>query len=371
MTDAYQSVAEAGFDDPKWDDFLSQIEWGHHEQTTCWARVKQHQGWEPIRVKTLRRDELVAGAQILCKRLPWGGLVGYASCGPCYAESDSQILDCLMRAINRTASDRNIQYLVMTPYREDDLLPTIMEKHGYAPTEERLPPTATTRATLIIDLSKDAETLLMEMRAETRRQIKLASQRGFVFREGTREDLRTLFKLMSTTAERRGENPVPGSVTVFEHIWDCFQPRDYVRLFSIERKGEPVSAQMVFAFGNDFRLWKFGWTGEYAKEHPNQLCHWEMIKWAKNHGFRYYDIVQVDPIITDRISSGLPMTEEIKSRKLFGPTFFKTNFGGKVVKFSGPWFRFSKPLMRFCYHSFGPALLGTPWAKKFISHMCQ
>lgn len=369
MNSNYQTIFETGNADPQWDDFLSQIDGAHHEQSTCWARVKAHQGWQAIRIRVLKGSDWLAGAQILCKKLPFVGSVGYISCGPFYTVPDSEALDVLIRAINQLASKKRIQYIAFTPYVENKILDKVLMKHGYRPTQETLPPTTTTTATLIVDLSKDFDSLLMEMRRKTRQHISSASRSGLTIREGRREDLGILFRLMSMTANRRGEKPVPGSVDIFKNIWDYFYPTVYVKLFLLELGSDPLSAGIIFTLGNTVRFWKIGWSGELGKKHPTELLYWELIKWAKNNGFRYFDFVQVDSVVTDHLAAHLPETEELKARRLYGSTLFKAGFGGQVVKFSGPWFRFQNPLIRFLYRQFGSSLMRTKYAKKMISRL--
>jgi lipid II:glycine glycyltransferase (peptidoglycan interpeptide bridge formation enzyme) len=306
---------------------------------------------------------------MLCKRLPVGGSIGYIPSGPFYKIPNDQSLDVLVRSINKLAKERRIQYIAITPYVENEYLDKILEKNGYSPTKELLPPTMTTRATLILDLSKELDTLLMDMRYETRREIKLALKSELTVREGDKKDLDTLFRLMSIVAKKRGENPVPNSVYFFHMIWDYLHPRGYVKLLVVELEGNPISNVLMFTFGNTVRFWKIGWSGELGKKHPTQFLYWELIKWSKNNGFRYFDIVQVDAVVTDHLSSGLPVTNELKSRRIYGPTFYKLGFGGKVVKFSGPWFRFQNPIIRYLYRYFGSSLIRMPYTKKLISRI--
>jgi lipid II:glycine glycyltransferase (peptidoglycan interpeptide bridge formation enzyme) len=365
MNKDYRTIIETDGGDLYWDDFLSGLEYSHHEQSTCWANVKLHQGWQAIRIKVFKGADWLAGAQMLCKKLPFGGSVGFISSGPFYNFPNDPSLDVLIRSINQLAKNRRIQYVAITPYVENAYLDKILEENGYRPTQERFPPTTTTIATLILDLSKDLDTLLLEMRRETRREIKLALKTELTVREGNKKDLDALFKLMSLVAKKRKEKPVPDSVDFFNFIWDYFYPKGYVKLLLVELRGEPISTGLIFTFGNTVRFWKYGWSGEETKKHPNQLLFWELIRWSKNNGFRYVDIVQVDPYVTDYLSLGLPITDELKTRRLYGPTQFKIGFGGRVVKFSGPWFRFQNSMIRSFYRNFGSKLM-IPYAKKLM-----
>ena len=221
----------------------------------------------------------------------------------------------------------------------------------------------------MLDLSKDQDALLLSMRRETRREIKLALQSGICVREGNRKDLGILFRLMSVVAKRRGEPPTPNNIEVFNVIWDNFHPKGYVKLLVAELAGKPISAGLIFTFGDTVRFWKYGWSGEEERKYPNHLLYWELIRWSRNNGFRYFDIVQVDSAVTDHLSLGLAVTDELKSRRLYGPTLFKTGFGGTVRKFSGPWFRFKNPVARRVYSHIGQRIISTPWIRRFISNI--
>jgi peptidoglycan pentaglycine glycine transferase (the first glycine) len=367
VKNANQVLVERHESDPDWDNFVSGLESSHYEQSICWARAKKHQGWEAVRIKVLDGSEWLAGAQMLYKKLPVGGFVGRISSGPFFKLPNDQSLDILIRSINEVAHDLRIQYVAITPYIENEVLDKVLDRHGYRPTNENLPPIETTRATLLLDLFKTENELLMDMHPENRRKIRGALKSDLSFREGGRADLDVLFRLMAMVAKKRNEKPIPESVEFFYNIWDQFYPKGYVRLFLVELQGKPITAEIIFTFGDTVRLWKYGWSGEEEKKNPVRLLHWELIRWSKKNGFRFIDIVQVDPYVVDYLSHGFPITKELQSRPLYGPTIFKLCFGGKVLKFSGPWFRFQNPAVRFFYRSFGPALTRMPLSKKLMS----
>lgn len=365
----YKTIIETGNEDPEWDVFLSALEFSHYEQSTCWAKVKREQGWKAIRVKVFKGSTWLAGAQILCKRLPVGGYIGYIPSGPFYKIPDDTALDILIQSINDLAKKEKIQYIAVTPYVENAYLDQLLVKHGYGPTKELLPPTTTARATLIFDLEKDLDALMLDMRNETRRQIRFATKSGFTIREGNKVDLETLFEFMSVVAKKRNETPTPGSAQIFRNVWDHFHSKGFTNLLVLELHGQPIAMALIFTFGNTVRFWKVGWSGCEIKKFPTQLLCWELIKWSKINGFRYFDNVQVDAAVTDHIELGLPVTDELKSRRLYGTTIFKLSFGGDVLKFSGPWFRFQNPFIRMLYKQFGPTMMTMQFAKKIISRL--
>ncbi len=367
MSESHQVIVGDGDADPEWDDFVAGLDHSHYEQTTCWAAVKRHQGWVPVRIKVLKGSLWCAGAQLLCRRLPLGGSVGYVPSGPFHRVRDEESSAALFGAIDRIARERRIQYLAITPYTEDTRLDRMLAQWGYRPTNEILPPRGTVRATLVLDLAKGPDALLAEMAPENRRRIRLGLKSGISVREGTRSDLPVLFRLMSMVARRRNERPAPAKVEFFNLVWDHFSPHGYVKLFVAELRGAPVSAGLVFAFGNAVRFWKFGWTGEAPEKQPNRLLYWEMIKWSQRQGYRFFDIVQVDPQVVDHLAQRRPVTAELEAHRLYGSTVFKLGFGGTMARFSGPWCRFLSPMAGFLCRRIGRALARVPVAGRLVS----
>ena len=82
----HKAVAELWCSDlPKddaWDAFLHDSPLGHHEQTSLWARVKQVDDWQPLRVLAIAGGRIMGGFQVLKKRMRCLGTMGYVSKGP-------------------------------------------------------------------------------------------------------------------------------------------------------------------------------------------------------------------------------------------------------------------------------------------------
>jgi lipid II:glycine glycyltransferase (peptidoglycan interpeptide bridge formation enzyme) len=212
-------------------------------------------------------------------------------------------------------------------------------------------------ATTMISLAPAQDRLLARMRASTRYNIRLALRRGVQVREGTRQDIDRFYDLLRATCERRGERPMPSDKAVFHGLWREFGPLGWVRLAMAEYRGEPVCGEFGFAFSDVYRTWKFGWSGQHAAIKACDAVTWNSICHAKQHGFAEVDLVQVDLDVARAVSSGKPVPPDLQERRMFGPTFHKMGFGGRIVPLPHDYVCFPDPVLRLMYKTFGRHVL--------------
>lgn len=346
MTEYTAEVSETHEHD-EWNAFLANVGlFGHHEQTTCWADIQRPNGWRAVRIAVRREGSLVGGAQLLIQRKKRFGSIVYLRWGPCFADDDPEVRNVWIARLQSWAKDTRATYVVVNPCcSSDDIFVNLLTKQGYRLKREKLPPWSLTKATLIIDLSEPLDVILYDMRRELRREIRIGTKSGLEFREGNKEDLAAFFDLMKRIAERRGVSPIPSSLLFLQRLWKAFHPHGWVRLFLAKKpNGVLISTGLVFTFGSTVRFWKYGWTGEDPKMRPNQFLYWNLIKWSQENGFKYFDIIQVEPSIAECLRKKRPLTAQQKAHPLFGPTLFKLGFGGQVLHYPGAYYRFYNPL---------------------------
>lgn len=334
----YQLQTSQDLEDRAWDRFLVRTEGGHHVQTSLWAQVKASLGWDVLRLTVTRQGEIVAGAQILVRKLPLIGAIGYVPRGPLLAINDPLLIELVLKMLKRLAKSYRILYLVVQPPVENEVIEAL-PRLGFQPTTRNVAPTAT----VVIDLSQDKEEIRAQLRKKTRYGIRRARREGITIREGTEEDLDTLYDIMLVAAERRKYEAYPRSY--FAEMWRLFHPHGYIKMLLAEYQGEAVSVHMVIPFG-DTLLAKMGyWSGQHGQLRPNELLEWEMIKWAKEQGFRYYDFEGIDPKAAKALQQGEPLPEHLQQ----SPTSFKLGFSQQIVFFPEAYEYIYHPLMRWLY----------------------
>ena len=167
-----------------WDAFVRSHARGHLLQLSAWGTLKSEFGWAAIRAGiTDDADKLVAGAQILLRRLPFRlGMLAYIPYGPLVDWEDAAQVAATLKAIDTTARKHGARFLKIEPGR--GILPDDLRKAGFKPSPQTVQPPAT----IIIDLD-EADAMLKRMNQGTRRNIRKADKFEVTVREGVRDDV--------------------------------------------------------------------------------------------------------------------------------------------------------------------------------------
>lgn len=334
----------------RWDGFVAASPCGHILQTSPWGALKSRFGWTDERVGLVRGGEVVAGAQVLYRRLPAGlGCLAYVPKGPLVDWSDEEQLTALLATLERAVRARGGIVLTVEPDLPDH--PRHRERLRALGFRPSLFTAVQPRRTLVIDISPPEEDVLMGMKSKTRYNVRLAGRKGVTVREATAADLPAFHALMKATAER--DNFGVHLPAYYETAYRLFAPRGWTCLLLAEVEEEPVAAVMVFALPP--RSWYF--YGASANAHrekmPTYLLQWEAIRWAKSLGCTSYDMYGVPD--EDRETLEAEFTR--RSDGLWSVYRFKRGFGGELVRSVGAWDRVYAPA-RYWLLKVGRSVIG-------------
>lgn len=311
------AVVEGGVD-RAWDAFVDRAPGGHHLQTSLWGAVKGTVGWEPVRVVVTEGEEIVAGCQVLLRR--FGPLVaGYVTRGPLALSEDrfERALDGLDEVVGR----RRVVYLKVQPPAGAEGAASALERRGFVASGLAAGPTAT----VLVDLAREPDELLAAMRAGTRSNVRKAERKGVAVRLGEAGDLPAFFRMVDATSRRQGFPPYP--LAYYEEIWRQFSPDGRVALVVAEHEGTPLCALLLVGYGDTVVYKMGGWSGDRNGVHPNEAAHWAGMRWARERGYRYYDLEGIDRALAEALSRG----EDVPRTARPGVDHFKLGFGGGVV----------------------------------------
>jgi len=353
-TGGYQIRLSTAARDPEWDAFLENTPGGNHLQSSYWGQVKAILGWRTVRVVATREGRIRGGAQVLLRRLPLVGSVGYVPLGPVLDTDDAVLRTLVLHGIRTVVRRGRVVYLVVQPSVGDEALAAELTARGFRPARDPVRPLPT--ATLVVDLSPDEDALLAAMRSGTRYNIRHAERKGVTVRQGGAPDLATFHRLLAMTGRRQGF-PVP-SQEYFRHMLDIMAPPGHARLFVAEFAGEPLSAALVIAFAGTVSYKRSAWSGEHGRLHPNELLQWTAIRWAKREGYGSFDF------------EGLELPPAPGSAPTVGRfqsvSAFKAGFGGNVVRLPQAYERIDNPLLRRGYYWLGPRLVESPPGRRVV-----
>lgn len=325
-----------------WNHFVATHPAAHILQTSPWSALKAQFGWEDERVALACEGELIAGAQILYRRLPAGlGCLAYVPRGPLVDWADEEQVRALLVALDGTVRSRGAIALTIEPDLSDEPL---CHEHLQALGLHPAPFSAVQpRRTLIVDISPDEETILAAMKQKTRYNVRLAVRKGVTVREATEADLSAFHTLMAATAvrDRFGVH----TPAYYEAAYRLFVPRGWARLLLAEVEEEPVAALMAFALGQ--RAWYFyGASGDAHREKmPTYLLQWEAMRWAKRLGCTAYDLWGVP----DEDEATLEAEFERRRDGLWGVYRNKRGYGGQLVRSVGAWEQVYAPFRYWLY----------------------
>ena len=311
--------------DPAWDSFVEATRGGTYQQTSMWAEVKSLTGWRPIRIALSRDGIVIAGCQILVRRVARLGAVAYVPYGPLVTNGDTAALSAVLDVLQGLVRQERLLYLKLQPPPGGGGMSDALTERRFVPSGLDTAP----RFTVRIDLRRSPDAILGAMRARTRTYIRQAERRGVVVRDGTRDELPVFCELVEATSRRQGFAPYPRSY--YEQILRSFQ--GHAHLLLADYQGDILSSALLLRFGDSVNYKMGGWLGCHRDVRPNELLHWAGMQWARDRGYRYYDLEGIDRAVAEAILAG----RDSKDLPVPGITHFKLGLGGEVAEFPGSY----------------------------------
>lgn len=173
--------------------------------------------------------------------------------------------------------------------------------------------------TWILDVTKNEDELLKEMRQVNRYSINRSIKEGVkVYSSDDINDLEKFHKLYDETVHRQKFQPF--SLDYFKNEFEIFSIDGKVLLFFAEYNDEVIATAMII-FSNGSAFYHHGAsTMKYKKIPAAHLLQWEVIREAKKRGLKYYNFWGISP-------------DDKPNHPWKGLSFFKTGFGGRAYQF--------------------------------------
>jgi lipid II:glycine glycyltransferase (peptidoglycan interpeptide bridge formation enzyme) len=198
----------------------------------------------------------------------------------------------------------------------------------------------------VFDLTQDLERLLERMHKSTRRGVRIGQRSGLSMREGCEADVAVFHSLLVHASQRISFDIHP--LAFFQQLWQVGAPQGQVRLFFVELAGELLAAEVSLGIGDTLYGFKGAWSGTHEKLRPNDFLTWEILRWAKAHGYRRYDFVGIDstPDVAFKLATGELPREELRQMHNF-----KLGFGGDVIFSPIAYEYVPNPAARYLYNA--------------------
>jgi lipid II:glycine glycyltransferase (peptidoglycan interpeptide bridge formation enzyme) len=309
-------------EDTQWDPLVESCGGPHILQSRGWAAVKEQGGWRARRFVLEENGEISGVAQALLRDLPLGQRYAYAPRGPLLR--DVARLPEAARAVAAALRDSGAFLLLFDPEVPDGAAANALERAGLVRASSRVQPART----LVVDISREPDSLLGEMRRKTRQYIRKAERDGVATEEG--DDIAEFYRIERVVAERNRFGLHERGY--FEAIWRVFQPQGRAHLFFARLGEERIATLLVLRWAD--RAWEMfgGWTGEHPEARPFYLLKWRAMLRLRQLGVRSYDMWG----LAETARSDDPMA---------GVENFKLGFGGEQRAYVGAWEVPVKPLL--------------------------
>lgn len=304
----------------EYDRFVSEHESGSFLQSWDWGEWMRQNGKPPFRVAVCDENKkIILCAEIFISPIPKiGKKYLYIPYGPLIAENvDQQVWNFFTKEIHKIFN--NVLFLRIEPKDPIQISGT--------PTKHIQP-----GKTLVLDLSKNTEQLLLEMHQKTRYNIKVAQRHGVKIKTGHAD--KNALELIKQTAQRQGYKS--HSLDYYLNLVQKFTTQNSgikTTIYSAEFEYKTLASALIVDFGNT-RTYLFGGTSE---EHRNvmapYLMHWQAIQDAQKEGFKCYDFWGI----------------ETASGQTPGFVRFKLGWGGTQISYPQPMDLIYGPVWYFIY----------------------
>ena len=314
----------------KWDKFVQDHPHGAFTQLRAWAKVKESFGWKTQVWVAMDGERIMAGAQVFIRQLPLGQQLWYVPYGPLWLESHEEVGRQMVTELQKLAAGALV--LKIEPrYQQDGAggdLKEFLRSHRFGPVTHSQQP----QDTFILDLSKNEDELMADMRQTTRRYIRQAQRAGLVAEKVDANEQIDDFYQMLQKVDARKKFGIH-TKEYYQTVAEAFGGQAH--LFIVRRERELLGAYFLVHLGD--KSWELygGVTDEGQQCKANYLLKWKSILEMQAIGVKVYDQWGVAPVL----ASG----EVDRAHPLAGVTYFKEGFGGQRVQWLGGWDFASKP----------------------------
>ncbi len=314
---------------------------GHIYQSYEWGERKRALGWKPVRL-LLERDGEVAGAgQMLVWKTPFvPGSLMYCTKGPWLPWDDESAVRAFFKGVQTVARREGAHTVKIDPevLEEQTQVKALLAEIGFRKARYDLQ----FKTTMLVDLTPSEDQLLARMKSKTRYNARLGTKKGVeVVEDNSIEAREAFYKLMVQTAAR--DNFFMRTHEYLTSTWQAMLDAGRMHLFFAVHEGQRLAGILIYTFGHKYWYAIGASSDEKRNLMPTYVLQWEVMRWAKRHGYTYYDMVAIpNPDSLD------------ESDSMYGLYKFKVGFGGEIAEFLGCLDWRIQPLRAAAWYHFEP-----------------
>ena len=320
-------------DKEEYKQFLSNHERCNFQQSLEWGNVKE--SWiKEVILSTDENGKIRGSLCVWIRKIPVFGNIMYSARGPVCDIHNEEILKELTDGANELAKKYKAFVLRIEPdiKKDDTRFREIVEQLGYGIKDDskNFKDEIQPRFVFRLDIKgKTEEDILKNCHQKTRYNIRLATKKGVVIKEGTREDLKEFHKIMVETGKR--DDFIIRSLSYFEKMYDELVPTGHMKLLMAYHENKPIAGIIPIIYGKTVWYLYGASSNSHRNLMPNYLLQWTMIKEAIERGAYIYDFRGVSGVVDE-------------NHPQYGLYRFKKGFGAEFTEFIGEIYIAYKPL---------------------------
>ena len=300
-------------------------------QSSMWGEFKSCFGWnaKAFQIEWLQFKEQKTALLVLCRFLAPGFSFAYVPWGPNlpldFCESQRQKAAAELAVKLKPFLSNSAAFIRFEPkWLKCEEQDEKFLKAGFKKAAVAVQPPDT----VIIDLNKTCDELLMQMKSKWRYNISLAEKKGVHVKLNGIEEIETFYNLLKETALRDGI-----AVHGLSYYKTLFEINgDNICLYTASHNGDFLAAIVVLFWGKE-AIYLYGASSNNKRNMmaPYAL-QWKAMRDAKDKGCSSYDLFGIPP-------------DENPNHPMAGLYRFKTGFGGNIIHRGGTWDYPYKPII--------------------------
>ena len=279
-------------------------------QSDAWKKTNELIGHKVITEK-IGKDGYV---QMIIKKAKRGRYMEIPG-GPLINWKSEKQVEQAKEIIVKTAKENRCVFVRLRPMlMANSLNLNILKRFG----ARKSPMHLAAEHTVILDLTKSEETILAEMRRQTRYEVRRADKLGIKVEKGDSKELfEELHQIQKATALR--QHFVPPDLKTLMAEREAFGKNATIYVAKTP-EGEPIAYGLILVDGEEGDYYEAASTDLNRKLPGAYALQWQVIKDLKKKGIKRYNLWGIAP-------------PNQPHHRYAGVTTFKTGFGGEIVTY--------------------------------------
>ncbi len=293
----------------QWNQFTKMRAEANFLQSWEWGEAHIAQGFEILRHQLVIDGSVQAVVLGIIKHARRGTYLEIAG-GPLVDWDNKEVVEILMAGITRYAREHECVFVRIRPQAQN----VDLAQYGGRSAQMHLH----AEHTSILDISPGLDTLLEQMRQQTRYEVKRAARRDIeVHTENSQEALNRFTDMQAATAARQGF--VPSSPAFLADVMHAFG--EHATIYEAYKEGALLNSALVLSWGNEADYFEAASIPEARKEPGAYAILWQAILNAKTSGATRFNFWGVAP-------------NDNPHHRYAKVTTFKRGFGGADVTYT-------------------------------------